>query len=317
MPGAFAHLTAVAVASEKDRLTEIFEGDGDALYAFRKRSSYLYLGSVSPDYPYLKLFSGSSEELANAMHYDRTGDRLKNGIRTLREYGPDHLRDPANTHAATWLMGFAAHIVMDVTVHPVVERKVGKYDENKGDHRECEMNQDVFIFQDKMNVGSPGDADYIASRLKKCIDPINEEQLHPAVKDLWTSMFLQTDLGHVEADIPPDIDSWHSSFLRMTNIAEEGDNFFNLARYIGEELALFYPEEVNTEFTQNLVVPTGETMDYSDIFRMGVENVEKMWNLIYRALFQGDDEFETAIRNWDLDTGRDKETNELEYWRTA
>ena len=41
-----------------------------------------------------------------------------------------------------WLFGYAAHVTMDVTIHPIVELKVGPYAENKRAHRVCEMHQD-------------------------------------------------------------------------------------------------------------------------------------------------------------------------------
>ena len=37
----------------------------------------------------------------------------------------------AQQKGLAWLLGYCAHVATDVTIHPVVEMKVGPYDENK------------------------------------------------------------------------------------------------------------------------------------------------------------------------------------------
>lgn len=322
MPGAYAHLTAALIASERERLAEAFEGDREVVGAINNYADYYALGAVGPDYPYLKILSSSSKEWADTMHYERTGQRLKHGIAALREIGPDVLVATEKAKAVAWLLGFASHVVMDVTIHPVVELKVGPYKGNETAHRECEMHQDVYIFQKKVNGGTPGQADRIAREITSCHDPNNDEALDPAVKDIWHTMLQRCDLPQY-SDTPPDMDSWHKNFIWMVdNVAEEGDNLFSFARHMAEEAALVYPQVADeARFVDTLEVPGGEAMRYDDIFDKGVENVLWMWNMVYRAVFKGDVAYQDVIRDWNLDTGRREsesgnpdEPGELEFW---
>lgn len=54
MPGAYAHLTLVAIASEPDEL-EAAGVPKDAIMALLDFAKYCELGAVSPDYPYLAM----------------------------------------------------------------------------------------------------------------------------------------------------------------------------------------------------------------------------------------------------------------------
>jgi hypothetical protein len=56
---------------------------------------------------------------------------------------------------------------MDVSIHPIVELKVGKYAKNKRAHRECEMHQDAYIFQG-LNRGEVGSSPHFNSGIARC-----------------------------------------------------------------------------------------------------------------------------------------------------
>jgi hypothetical protein len=119
MPGAYAHITAVNVA--KERLEKQEDFPREALSIAFDWLKYIELGAVGPDYPYLDVLDGrTAAAWADAMHWDRTGDRIKVGIWVLSEMPSS----PAREKALAWLLGFTAHVLMDVTVHPVVGIKV-------------------------------------------------------------------------------------------------------------------------------------------------------------------------------------------------
>jgi len=51
-------------------------------------------------------------------------------------------------------------VVADVTIHPILELKVGSYAEHKMGHRTCEMHQDAYIFQ-RLNLGDVGLSEHL------------------------------------------------------------------------------------------------------------------------------------------------------------
>lgn len=64
-------------------------------------------------------------------------------------------------------MRLYGHVAADITVHPVVELKVGPYAQNQTAHRTCEMNQDAFIWQ-RLNLGELGYADRVQQNIGSC-----------------------------------------------------------------------------------------------------------------------------------------------------
>lgn len=75
-----------------------------------------------------------------------------------------------------------------MTIHPVLELRVGPYQDNKGEHRRCEMHQDAFIFPRVMNVGDVGLTDHLASGIAACHAADAEDQMDPTIEQLWLSM---------------------------------------------------------------------------------------------------------------------------------
>ncbi len=136
----------------------------------------------------------------------RAGDRIETGIRVLAKMPPS----PAREKVLAWLLGFTAHVIMDVTVHPVVGLKVEPYEENKKAHCICEMNQDTYIFQTRMNL----DIHY-SSQLKagicKCSDPADEDRIDPDIFYVWNEMFRGVDMALFTTKMP-DINVWHDCF---------------------------------------------------------------------------------------------------------
>ena len=111
MPGAYAHLTLVNLIREPARL----ESRGftpDAITAVLDYFRFCELGAVSPDYPYLAIAHPAACEWADRMHYQKTGEVVKAGVGLVRK-----LEDASRQKAFSWLLGYASHVVTDVTIH--------------------------------------------------------------------------------------------------------------------------------------------------------------------------------------------------------
>jgi len=156
MPGSYAHITLVNEASEKRRLKNISGFPREAIEAAGLHLNFLELGSISPDYPYLDLASTDSKKWADAMHYTHTCQAIYEGIELVRKLRPGL----AKQKCLAWIMGYTGHVIADMSIHPVVEIKVGKYEENPTQHRRCEMHQDVFIFP-RVGTGMPQTANHL------------------------------------------------------------------------------------------------------------------------------------------------------------
>ena len=126
MPGAYAHIAIVNDAQKRVDSVSLQKQTALALGRYLK---YVELGAVGPDYPYLAL---KQAKWADNMHYLNTADVLRTGVAEVRA-----LSEPERSIATAWFMGIAAHMTADMTIHPVVELKVGPYQANQGEHRKC------------------------------------------------------------------------------------------------------------------------------------------------------------------------------------
>jgi hypothetical protein len=86
---------------------------------------FVCLGAVGPDYPYLTELLANYLKIhswADRMHYENSGDFVRNGIKNLLA-----LEGDAFNTCLAWLCGFATHLVTDSVIHPVVQAIVGPY----------------------------------------------------------------------------------------------------------------------------------------------------------------------------------------------
>ena len=118
MPGAYAHITLVNELRTPARLDRLPDFPDAAKRAVMRHFKFCELGAVSPDYPYLALLDGGAAGWADRMHYERTGEMIAAGAREVAAMLPGVERD----RALAWLLGYAAHVATDMTLHPVVER---------------------------------------------------------------------------------------------------------------------------------------------------------------------------------------------------
>lgn len=303
MPGAFAHMTMVFTAKNLPKL------DGLSAEAHRAISGlikYAELGSVSPDYPYLSLLHGETAEWADLMHYENTGEMIREGARLLRGLASGVVK----RRCLAWLMGYAAHVVTDVSIHPVVKLKVGDYKGHEREHRVCEMNQDAFIYE-TLNAGNITDTEHLKGGICSCG---TDDSIDPDIKSLWMAM-LKTVHPSVFERNPPDIDKWHRNFKRVVDgVADEGGWLPGFIMRIVADQGLFYmpAREVDYEFITDLYVPGGQKMDYDQIFKRASENVADTWLEISREVNGGNEI--AIVQNWNLDTGENTANGEITFW---
>jgi hypothetical protein len=278
-----------------------------AIRAFNRRLKYCELGAVSPDYPYLGL-TNSAKNWADLMHYTRTGEMIHSGIRRVKSLTGD-----AKEKGLAWLMGYAAHVTTDVTIHPVVELKVGAYQGNERAHRICEMHQDAYIFQ-RMDLGEIGLSNFFSSGIATCSAPDNPMHLDRDITALWDGMLRDVHLEEYTDNVP-DMDRWHEGFqVGIGEIASEGYHLVPLARHVTVKAGLTYPapDSVDDQFIRGLVTPLG-LEDYDNIFNRAAGNVANVWKTIASGVFSEDSTYLAMIGDWNLDTGRNDD-NRLVFW---
>jgi hypothetical protein len=183
MPGTFAHITLVdTICQDADALDAINTLTPSMKGALMRFSNFCELGAVSPDTPYLKLLSKDAKCWANTMHYWKPADFIRRAVPQL--YGMNFGATDTKKCFA-WLFGYSAHVVADYTVHPVINLRVGPYEQNQLHHRLCELNQDVYIFH-KLGLGDVSTAEYIKRcGIESCADEGDDDRLDPAVRKLW------------------------------------------------------------------------------------------------------------------------------------
>jgi hypothetical protein len=306
MPGAYAHITLVNLNREPARL-ESRGFSSEAIVSLLDYFRFCELGAVSPDYPYLDITRPDSCHWADRVHYEKTGDMIKTGINLVRKL--DGIRQQK---AFSWLLGYTSHVITDVTIHPVIELKVGEYQKNKDKHRICEMHQDAYIFQ-RLNLGEVGLAEHLDSGIWGCCDKPDSGKLDLAIESIWASM-----LGSCYPDAyqtnPPLIDNWHGAFKFVVDKAEEGNRLPPFARHVAVNIGLTYPAvaDLDNQYLKALATPSGP-MDYDQIFDRAMANVLSVWSSIANAVFKNDNAYLTGISNWNLDTGKDA-SGTYAYW---
>ncbi len=292
MAGTYAHF----MVSEKARQKVKSDASVPKRTVLRTRFSYVLAGAVGPDYPYLVLVSDRAKEWANRMHHRRTKDFICTALETLRQ-APDDM-------ALAWLLGYVAHVVVDVVIHPVVNAIVGPYAQNMTAHRLCEMTEDTYIFK-KVKGFEVTSSEY-SDRLWNVSDPDNDDRIHPSVERLWRQT-LKTVHGDYAADFPPRINLWHKRYINMMDVA---DARIALFRHMAQERALLYctTDETTPEnrqrYIEELKVPgTVERWHYDDLFKKATDKVIEAWSGLLDDYKNNTGWTEDWVKDWSLDTG--------------
>lgn len=307
MPGAYAHLTLVHLASSPVRLAGRVSPETAGAVALQSR--FCQLGAVSPDYPYLAVGHPGAKAWADAMHYSHTAAMLRSGA--TRVAG---LAGPARRKCLAWLLGYASHVVADATIHPVVELAVGAYQGREKEHRVCEFHQDAYIWQ-RMNLGDVGLSEYLKAGIARCTAPDDDHALDGEVAALWSAMLQETN-AEVFSRVRPDMDDWHRGFMLLVDkIAEEGDHLLPFLRELLVSAGITYPAPGKVDrakYIDSLEAPGGTRLGYDAIFDRALENVLATWAQI-DASITGSGTLLAGADTWNLDTGRD-ESGALVFW---
>ncbi len=311
MPGPYAHITLLHELRLAGRLEKIFQSSSGCAASLTKYFSYGVLGTVSPDYPNLAPGEGTASHWADVMHCTRACEMIVSGIRHVRK-----AKGAAREKQLAWLLGYASHMAADVTIHPLVQAKVGVYAENQRRHRICEMNQDSYIYR-RMNQGEIGEDDDFALTVMSCCNPDNRTELDRDIVTLWEGM-LEDVHPDLFATNQPDCASWHRAFVaRVDECCDSRVRLFPLADVIAATVGVPYPvfNRVGRRFVANLVVPLEESycLDYDDVFDQAADTVAIVWRLVEQAVCSVDMVPLPVFGDWNLDTGRD-EHGRLVFW---
>ncbi|PHO13195.1 hypothetical protein CPG38_04355 [Malaciobacter marinus] len=311
MAGAYAHLTIVNKACTESELEELGLSN-DALISLEEYTTFIELGSVSPDYPYLAI-TEKHKKWADSMHLAmKTKSFILKGIEEVKAIKNEE--DKRKTFA--WLCGLAGHIVTDVVIHPVVELKVGPYEGNEAEHRNCEMHQDVYIYKKITGYGDISETEQLSLFGKECSHEGDTDKLNKVISSVWGKMLEELNKEEY-LNNKPEFDTWHSRFHNLVSTVEETQNFPTISRHvIGLDGGIIYPksEEVNIEeYIENLEVPGNKTMHYDDIFNKAVLQVQQTWKVLDESVYGNGNSHLEYFADWNLDNGRTS-SDELEYW---
>ena len=308
MAGTFTHLEICNRAKSKRSVI------GQELWKLLNANyPFMLLGSVSPDLPYLSFKQGKAN-WADVMHYERTNSVLISGCEELRKNWAN--RQAEDEAKLAWLMGYASHLVIDATVHPVVKQIVGDYDSHKDEHRACEMTQDSILFRKWMR------QDIKYSEFSEALKYCREKNEHDAVMEFWKKLLTKT---YPEKGETPDPKMWVKTYAKAIDFAEGDSGAAAIFRHAGTIKKLVYktstqiaenqPDEYAKYFT-NVLLPNGEEGNFEkDVAEKALENVTDAWNKIYESLTTSTLIAE-YIKNWNLDTGEDQDTPDKQttYW---
>ena len=307
MSGGYTHVTLTQLAIEE----ACFRREGllhdDAKHALGYWKKFCIVGAVAPDYPYLDVTESDSCAWADVMHKGHAVELLRNGVAKIRDMADVNVRQKC----MAWLFGFATHVATDGTIHPVVNLKVGPYEQNKTEHRRCEMSQDVYAHA-RLNLGVLDFNQQISTNVADTSDVDNPDRMDPDVAQLWQDLLTSVYSGSYPQLRPPKIHEWHSAMHRMMKIGESGNVLFPFARHVAAHQGLVYPAAPETQYIQGLEVPGGLTMDFEEIFQKAFNNIVELWGWLALSLQKRDSPLDT-LTSWSLDTGID-ETDRMIYW---
>lgn len=311
MPGPYAHITLLHELMQPDRLNSNFTPSSVFPDALRTYFPYCTLGAVSPDYPNLARRDANAYRWADAMHYTRACDMITSGIRRVRS-----TEGIVRNKQLAWLLGYSAHVAADVTIHPIVQAKVGVYAENQRQHRICEMNQDSYIFR-RMNLGEIGESNKYAVTVTHCSSSDDKNQLDRDIITLWEGMLADVHPALFLAQ-PPDSALWHREFVAMVaECAGSAVRLFPLAAVIAAKMGLAYPayEAIDHQYVAEQLIPTEKAvyLQYDQIFDSAASNVAAVWKLVERAFCDDEPSHLPGFGDWNLDSGRD-EHGRLVFW---
>jgi Zinc dependent phospholipase C len=308
MAGTFTHFVICNKARSK---RSIIGGELWKLLSGNYR--FMFLGSVSPDLPYLSFKEGKTN-WADVMHYEWTNSALISGCEELKQNWAE--RQKADESKLAWLLGFASHLVIDATVHPVVKKIVGDYESHKEEHRACEMTQDSILFKKWMK------QDIKYSEFSEILKYCREADEHDDVMKFWKKLLTK---AYPEKEEEPDPKMWVKTYAKAIDFAEGDSGAAAIFRHAGTIKKLVYetsgeiiknqPVKYTKYFTNILILTGGEGDFEKDVAERAVQNVTDVWKRIQESL-TASTLIAEYVKNWNLDTGEDQDTpsKQITYW---
>jgi hypothetical protein len=308
MPGAFTHFILCDQAKSKRSKLGL-----ELWQLLNRHYRFLFLGAASPDLPYLSLKSGRIN-WADVMHYEKTNSVVESGYAQLKNSLASNT--PSEWVKFVWLMGYVSHLIADATIHPVIEAIVGPYEENKDEHRLCEMTGDSIIY----NIYKKTDIRY--SEFSEMVKFCDESRYFDGLMDFWKKLILSNYQEKYEEPHPV---LWFVTFGEAIDTAEGGSQFVALFRHIGLGVNLIYKtsEEIKKDYPQDYLkyfkkvkLPGGSTGSFKKVaFEKAMNNVITAWKKLYDGL-KSEIVVTRIVKNWNLDTGVDMGSSEGEvtYW---
>ncbi|MBR3777818.1 MAG: zinc dependent phospholipase C family protein [Kiritimatiellae bacterium] len=294
MAGCYTHMTIVSKILDR-RVLKRIGVDTHISKMLREWSNYALLGAVSPDLPYL----GLGKDWADKFHYEKTSQIVREGLDTL--FG-ESFEDVHVQKQIAWLFGYAAHLVTDLYIHPVIEKKVGPYAENATKHRICEMNQDVWILKKEM-FDDVGRCEIFDNTIKTCTETGAEGYfIDKAISEFW-NLLIEKVYSPRRSPSPK---KWFSCFVTsMDKFAENPDKHLIITRTLLKNFHCGYPSnsDIEVDYVDNLHRPNGERVDFHTVFKEAVAKVKEYWAQMANAVSNKDVSCFT-LTDGNLDTGR-------------
>jgi len=325
MAGIFTHLSVVrSIYADRDRLSAISDLTPEIKFALQFYSNFVDLGAISPDTPYFFVADADKDagRWAEVMHYWRTGDFVREAIAQLKNEDPTRKETQI---AIAWLFGYTSHVVTDLTVHPVVELRVGKYETNQSEHRFCEMQQDAYTFFRTLGMDATA-ADYLkGAGLKSCTNGSNDSKLYNRIAELWKHCLsaikpTSDDTDYLFFDqIPnkvPQPEIWFRWFCEMIDKGAENGYRVPILSPILMKYGLALPKDqsaVDMSYVSGLATPDGGKADFPVIFEMAIDNTIEHWGELAAALRTGSSR-PFSLANANLDNGKAYGTDAMVFW---
>lgn len=303
MAGCYTHLTIVSKILDR-RVLKRIGVDTHISKMLREWSNYALLGALSPDLPYL----GLGKKWADKFHYEKTSQIVREGLVTLLD---ESFEDAHVQKQIAWLFGYVAHIVTDLYLHPVIEKKVGPYAENKKEHRKCEMNQDVWILNEEMR-DEAGRCEIFDNTIKTCTETGAEGYIvDNTISGFW-NLLIEKVYSPRRSPSPR---KWFFSFVTlMDKFAENPDKHLIITRALLKNFHYGYPSKSDRDYVDNLHRPNGERVGFHTVFKEAVGKVEEYWIEMSNALSTKDVSCFTLL-DGNLDTGKRLSNPEISiFW---
>jgi hypothetical protein len=188
----------------------------------------------------------------------------------------------------------------------VVRAIVGEYEQNKTEHRTCEMYMDAYIYKKTYGVEliNAEWADYLRHV------SVSNGKFDSDVVTLWHAV-LQDVHPQEYARNRPQIEAWHEAYVDKLDAADINALFF---RHAAANNGVLYVERADIPprakdiYIDNVALPATnrfgrQTMHYEDVFRFGVNNVVRAWVGMAHAIEGTGDLDLPIVLNWNLDKG--------------